>query len=388
MELLSPRARVILNNIIDFWKSLHDEEFGGFYGYLGYDLKLNKKAEKGCILNSRILYFFSEAAMLLQREDLRKEADHAYSFLINHCIDKNYGGVFWSLNYNGSICDDTKHTYNQAFAIYALSSYYRLTKNYDALKLAVQIFDFIEKNCFDGTGYLESFNRQWEIVDNDKLSENGVMADKTMNTLLHVFEGYSGLYAASPGKSVEDAMKKCLDIFTKYIYCDKLKRQLVFFDKEYNSIIDLYSYGHDIETSWLLDAGTSLLKDAAYIEKISNINLTLADSIYNIAYSNHSLANECERGTVDETRVWWVQAEAVLGFVNAYQKTNDNKYLNAAEDILGFIENYMIDKRKGSEWFWCTDKDGKPIEGEPIVEPWKCPYHNGRMCIEIIKRKV
>ena len=388
METLSAKAKYMLDNIIDFWKNLHDEEYGGFYGYMDFNLNVDKKAIKGCILNSRILWFFSEAAMLTGREDLKKEAKHAYNFLTQYCIDKQNKGVYWSLNYDGSVFDDTKHTYNQGFAIYALSSYYRLTKDEESLKLAKEIFELIENKCFDGIGYLESFDAEWKLIENDKLSENGVIADKTMNTLLHVFEGYSGLYLASSSNEVSEAMKKCLDIFTRYIYDEKNRRQKVFFDSNYNSIIDLYSYGHDIETSWLVDAGTKLLHDKYYEQKISTICLEMADSIYNNAYSNHSIANESENGIVDNTRVWWVQAEAVLGFINAYQKTNDEKYIIAANDVLGFIDNKIIDKRDGSEWFWCVDEKGNPIETEPIVEPWKCPYHNGRMCIEIIKRGI
>ena len=157
-------------------------------------------------------------------------------------------------------------------------------------------------------------------------------------------------------------------------------------DRTWNTLIDLYSYGHDIETSWLIDRGTEVLGDPAYREKLLPITGEIAENIYNTAYKNHSLMNECERGVDDTTRVWWVQAEAVVGFLNAWQKKpEETKYLDAAKDIWGYIKEYVIDKREGSEWFWCVNADGSPIH-EPIVEPWKCPYHNGRMCMEVIGR--
>lgn len=387
MERLSQKAKRHLEQVIvPFWKDLRDDEFGGYYGFLSQDLELDRKAEKGCILHSRILWFFSEAAMLLGRDDLKAEADHTFLFIRNHCIDRKNGGIFWSMSFDGKPLDTTKHTYNQAFAIYALSAYYRLSKNEEALRLARELFELIEEHCTDEVGYLEAFTVDWRPESNEKLSENGVMAEKTMNTLLHVFEGYSGLYAAARDEKVEKAMRRILTIYTDKIWSPELKRQLVFFDKDYNSIIDLYSYGHDIESSWLMDWGTALLNDAALSKKVGDIGETMARATYENAYDHGSLANECDRGKKNETRVWWVQAEAVLGLVNLYSKCGEQKYADAAAAIYRFIEEKVVDKRAGSEWFSEVDKFGTPINDKPIVEPWKCPYHNGRMCMELIKK--
>ena len=324
---------MLLQTIIPFWKGLRDEENGGFYGYMDFDLKLDKKAEKGCILNSRILWFFSEAAMLTGRADLAEDARHAYQFFLKNCYDEANGGVYWSCDYTGKPQDTTKHTYNQGFAIYALSAYYRLTKDPVALTYAKKIFHLIEQHCTDSEGYLEAFTIDWKPESNEKLSENGVMAAKTMNTLLHVFEGYAGLYQASRDPEVEKALRRILDIYEHKIYSPELHRQLVFFDQHYNSIIDLYSYGHDIESSWLIDWGCDLLGDAALSKRIHAINSDLAAHIYKEAYIDHSVVNECDRGKVNTTRVWWVQAESVLGFVNEYNKSGDAKYRDAAADF-------------------------------------------------------
>ena len=374
----------LVNGIIPFWEKLKDTENGGFYGYMGYDLKVDKKAVKGCILNSRILWFFSNAYMLLKDPQLLACADHAYHFMIDKCYDKENGGVFWSVSYDGKVEDSTKHTYNQAFSIYALASYYDASKNKEALDYAYKIYDIIETHCKDDKGYLEAFTYDFKPESNEKLSENGVIAEKTMNTLLHVFEGYTELLRVTKDKKVADNIRFMLDIFADKVYNPKKHRQEVFFDKDWNTLIDLHSYGHDIETSWLMDRGLKFLDDEKYTEKIRPMLLDLADEIYHRAYKDHSLLNECENGVDNTNRIWWVQAETILGFVNAYQHTDDPKYLEAAEDVWEYIKKYVIDPRC-NEWFWYVDENHKPAT-EPIVEPWKCPYHNGRMCMEVIER--
>lgn len=375
----------LTKDIIPFWQRLRDEECGGFYGYMGYDLELDKKAVKGCILNSRILWFFSNAYMLLKEERLLQDAAHAFRFMKEYCMDKENGGVYWSLTFDGKPEDTTKHTYNQAFAIYALSSYYDASKDEQALKMAKELYEIVETKCKDEYGYLEAFNIRFEPEENDKLSENGVMAEKTMNTLLHVFEAYTELYRVTRDDKVADNIRYMLDLVADKVYNSEIGRQEVFFDRTWHTLIDLYSYGHDIEASWLIDRGLEILNDDAYTARIFPMTRTIVENIYQRAYKEHSLVNEAENGVVDTTRIWWVQAEAVIGFLNGYQKAPEHKeYLEAAEDIWNYINEYLIDKRC-REWYWGLDENRKPLE-KPIVEPWKCPYHNGRMCFEVIKR--
>ncbi|MGN0299348.1 MAG: AGE family epimerase/isomerase [Lachnospiraceae bacterium] len=376
----------LTGHLIPFWESLMDQEYGGFYGHLDYDLSLDRQAVKGCILNSRILWFFSNAYLLLKEEHLLLAAKHACQFMKKYCMDTEMGGVFWSVTYDGVPEDTTKHTYNQAFAIYALSSYYDASKDEEALQLAEELYQLIESRCKDEYGYLEAFDRSFYPIDNDKLSENGVMAEKTMNTLLHVFEAYTELYRVTRKAEVAENLRWMLDIMAEKIYNPQKQRQEVFFDRTWNSLIDLHSYGHDIETAWLVDRALEILKDSSYTEKILPITKALTRQIYQTAYRNHSVMNEAERGVVDTTRVWWVQAEAIVGFLNGYeQEPACEEYLQAAKDIWDYIKEYVIDAREGSEWYWSVSEQGIPSR-KPIVEPWKCPYHNGRMCIEVVKR--
>lgn len=387
MSIAAEMKKHLQEVILPFWKGLKDDKFGGYYGFMDTDLNLDKKAVKGCILNSRILWFFSNAWAVLEDESLKEYADHAFDFMKNYCFDEERGGVYWSVTYDGKPEDTTKHTYNQAFAIYALSSYYDVSGNEEALVLARKLRDVVEEKCFDEVGYKEALDINFNPAENDKLSENGVMADRTMNTLLHVFEAYTELHRVTKDEIAATKLRWMMDLVAEKIYNPALHRQEVFFDNNYTSLIDLHSYGHDIETAWLVDRGAQVLGDEAYIAKMAPITADLEQQVYKLAYSENSFKNECERGVDDERRVWWVQAEAVVGFYNGWQKDHSKAhYLEAAENIWKFIQDKVVDKRPGSEWFSEVDVNGKPFMHKPILEPWKCPYHNGRMCLELIKR--
>lgn len=235
--------------------------YGGYYGYLDFDLHLNKEAVKGCILNSRIMWFFSNAAMILGDKSLLNEAGHAYEFLKTRFLDPVHGGVYWSVRYDGTPEETMKHTYSNSFAIYALSSYYDATGDKEALDIALSLFRVIEAHMRDKEGYLEAFDRDYSPVKNEALSENGVMATRTMNTILHVMEAYTELYRVSKDPDVRARLVEILGVMREKIWNPKKKRQEVFFDRDYHSLIDLYSYGHDIESSWLIDLTVSVLEN-------------------------------------------------------------------------------------------------------------------------------
>lgn len=384
-KLVSEIRGELTDHIIPFWKGLRDDEAGGYVGQVEFDLSRKPQAERGCILNSRILWFFSEAYMALGDESLLGEAHHAYEAL-KTMLDRENGGVYWSMNADGTVYDSTKHTYNQGFAIYALSAYARASGRQEPLELARQLFDLVEEKCFDGEGYLEAFTADWKPAGNDKLSENGVEAGRTMNTLLHILEGYTGLYEAAHEERVRERLLWIMNVWAEKIYDPQRCRQEVFFDLQYNTLIDLHSFGHDIETSWLADHTLEVLDDEALTAKIRPMLLAMADHTLSAAYTEgNGFSNESENGKVDTTRVWWVQAEALLGFLNAYERTGEERYLDAARGQWEYIKNKVVDPREGSEWFWSVREDGTPNE-KPIVEPWKCPYHNGRMCLEVLRR--
>lgn len=382
-------------HMIPFWKGMIDRNYGGYYGRMSFDLSLDNKADKGCILNSRILWFFSTLADYYDDEELLRYAAHAYRFMKERFFDKQSGGVYWSVAYDGNVDDDSKHTYNQAFAIYGLAAFYRASGDENALRDAYDLFDTIEARCRDSEGYLEAFSREFLPVSNEKLSENGVMADRTMNTILHVMEAYTELFDVDDNDvygrrhSVKKRLIEILNIFKEKIYNPDLERLEVFFDKDYNSLIDLHSFGHDIEAAWLLDRTVQVLENNGTVvdEEISYIIETLTEKIYEDAFDGKSVPAESEDGKVLETRIWWVQSEAMNGFLNGYMYHGKNeKYAEAVINIWDYIKHTIVDKRCGSEWFSEVGADGTPDSSMDIVNEWKCPYHNGRMFVEMVSR--
>lgn len=376
----------LINHIIPFWDKLEDNENGGFYGYVGFDLKTDKNAEKGVILHSRILWFYSNCYLVLKNPEYLRKAKHCYDFMVKNCVDRKNGGVYWMMNADGTVSDPMKHSYCQAFFIYALSSYYDASKDTDALNLAKSIYDTVEKKCRDDIAYQEAFTEDWQLMPNDALSENGLMADKTMNTTLHLLEAYTELYRVSGDKNVLHSLYFLVELMLEKIYDEKNGKLLVFFDKELNEIGDIYSYGHDIEATWLMDRACDVIGDEHLSKRVSAMNKVIVTNIADRAYVNGRLNNEVEKGAVNTMHIWWVQAEGVVGFYNAYQRYGDARFLDIARGIWEYIKSHIIDKREGGEWFSQLFDDEHPDESKPTADPWKCPYHNGRMCLEIFTR--
>lgn len=388
--LVNECKKELAERIIPFWNKLRDDKNGGFYGFVDNDLKVDKKADKGVILTSRILWFYSAAYMTLEDKALLDNARHAFEFL-KKCVDKKNGGVYWMMTYDGKPADTMKHTYNQAFAVYALSQYFIASQEREALNLALELFRTVEEKCTDDIAYLEAMSADWKIIPNDALSENGLMADKTMNTVLHLIEAYTALLQAcdtSECAGVEERLLFLLEIMKNKIFNGEKNCLRVFFDRELNQIGDIHSYGHDIEATWLTDRACEVIGNRRLMADWRFINLRIAENILDIAFENGAVNNERENDKIDKKRVWWVQAESVVGFVNAFQQGGEKKFIDAAETVFDWIVSKQADKRKNSEWWGEVTFEGESMRTVDMVNPWKCPYHNGRMCIEIINRNV
>ena len=386
MQTVIAEARQELTgHILPFWMGLADNARGGFIGRVDFDLTRHPEAAKGCILNSRILWFFSECYLALGDDRLRPFIGLAYDMLCR-MTDNERGGVYWALNADGSVADADKHTYNQAFAIYALSACCRATGNAEALERAIALFRLVESKCRDEDGYLEAFTADFRPVSNEKLSTNGVIAERTMNTLLHVLEAYTGLYRAWPDADLRARIVDILGIWERRVFNPALRRQEVLFDRGYRSLVDMTSFGHDIETAWLMNETLEVLADSALTARIQPRLLAIAENVYARAMTDHGLANECVNGVIDTTRVWWVQAEALMGFLFMWEQTGETRWLDAVRALWRYIRGHIVDPRPGGEWFWYVSEDGTPGADRAVADPWKCPYHNGRMALELIKR--
>lgn len=375
----------LTTTILPFWMRLKDEKHGGLYGRVAHDLTVMERAEKGGIAAARHLWAFSSSYRVLRHPEYLEMARHMYQFIKEKCFDEDYGGIYWMLDYRGEVMDDRKHIYAQAFMIYGLSEYYRITQDKEALDLALDLYHLIEVKGFDDKNgaYKEEFTREWVEAPNEMLSENGVVADITMNTHIHILEAYTNLYKAAPSKELKARLEYLLDRHVEKIYQEDHFLG-VFFDKNWNSIIDLQSFGHDIEASWLIDETLKVLK--CDVPKYHEMVKDVAYNILKVAVNKDgSLQNERENGVVDDTRIWWVQAEAMLGFYNAYEKTGDEAFKQTAADCWQYIINHIKDPRPGGEWYWSLTKDNQPIKRD-VAEPWKVSYHNTRSCLELIER--
>ncbi len=374
----------LTGKILPFWENLADAKNGGFYGYVDKHLNVNKAAHKGCILNSRILWTFATAARVLGDSRYLRSARQAYNFM-QKFEDAENGGVYWSVTAQGEPLDLTKHTYCQAFAIYGLAAYARATGLREPIERAMKLFRVIEDKCTDQGGYGEAYKPDFSPESNEKLSENGVMASRTMNTLLHVLEAYAELYRAGGSEEVRLAGVRCLERFLKVMYNKDKRRLEVFYDAEYNSLLDMQSFGHDIEASWLMWDAVACMLPQDQQAPYRAMCMDLAESVYRRAWTDHGLRNEMVNGEIDELRIWWVQAEALLGFSNAYDLTGNQLYKTTVNEQWQTIQKMIVDPREGGEWYWSVYEDGTMTE-RPMVEEWKCPYHNGRMCLRIIEQ--
>jgi mannobiose 2-epimerase len=388
---LQQRVRKELDeNIIPFWVNRCLDPNGGFIGRMTNDGVVIKDAPKGLILNTRLLWTFSALYGFEKKPEFEKLAKRAYDYIVEHFWDAQFGGVYWMLDCQGNPLEDKKQSYGQAFAIYALAEYYRAFRHNDALVRAKALFALTEKFARDteNGGYFESLTRDLKIADNQRLSEVDLAEKKSNNTHLHMFEAYMNLFDVSKNPLVGKRLEELLNIFLDQIIKqnDRTFCQL-FFDELWNPKSDHISFGHDIEASWLLERAATILGNQKLLEKIRKVCVALAESVHKYGMDNkNSLFYEADsNGLVETNKDFWVQVEAVIGFINAYQLCGDEKYLKTAIDIWKFCEDNLVDKNNG-EWYYKVDSKGKVINDALKVSEWKGPYHASRACIEIITR--
>ncbi|MCK5207832.1 MAG: AGE family epimerase/isomerase, partial [Cyclobacteriaceae bacterium] len=362
-----------------------DEKHGGFIGRIDGNNRIDEKADKGAILNSRILWTFSAAYNYFKDPAYLANADRAFSYLIDHFIDNEHGGVFWMLDYKGNPTETKKQIYTQAFAIYGFSAYYKASRNKHALNAAIELFKLIETYAFDHgeNGYFEAFDRQWNLLQDLRLSEKDANEKKTLNTHLHILEAYTTLYQIWKNKKLKKQLKNLIELKLDKFVNENSRFQL-FFDENWNPKSDLISFGHDIEGSWLLLEAAKVLGDEQLIAKTKKVAISMVNSVMESGIDNDGgLIYEVYSGVIKDTdKHWWPQAEAIVGFVNAWQISSDSKYLKKAKMVWEFTKDKIIDWKDG-EWWFRVNKVGQPYLQEDKAGPWKCPYHNGRACLEI-----
>ncbi len=410
---------VLQNNILRFWlDKMQDQEHGGFYGRIDGTGILHPEAEKGAILNARILWSFSAAYRVLGNQEYLEAATRAKDYIIEHFIDPEYGGVYWSVDYQGNPLDTKKQFYAIGFAIYGLTEYARATDDREALDYALQLFDCIEEHAFDSehNGYIEAMTRDWKPIADMRLSELDANFPKSQNTHLHIIEPYTNLlrclkelqakescdYVPAIGSvlpvgisvpietilCVEGALRNLIDIFTDKILNPETHHLDLFFEMDWTrGAGHLESYGHDIECSWLMHEAALVLGDQKVLDKVEKVVREVAKASEKGLCPDGSMIHEAnlDTGHVDDDLHWWVQAENVVGWYNLYQHFGDEDALKKAVRCWHYIKDNLIDYKNG-EWFWSRHPDGSLNTVDDKAGFWKCPYHNSRMCLEIIER--
>jgi len=393
MEIFAFDSRAIsteLDNIGQWWlDNTADEKEGGFVGEIDFFGKVIPDANKGIIQNSRILWFYSEKALFSGKEKYKEAAKRAFDYLLTYFDDKEFGGAIWEVSATGEQVNGKKQTYAQSFCIYAFSAYYKLTGDETALEKAKQYFELTEKHARDYIhgGYIEAYTKQWQVIEDLRLSDKDLNAPKSMNTHLHVLEAYSALYAILPTAEVKEALIHVLDIFEQHIINQENNHLRLFFDLQWNDQSLTLSYGHDIEASWLIWEAVEILDDEAIYAKFKPIILALADTCLNESIGKHKQV--CDEYEIadnirHEESHWWVQAEALVGFLNAYYLTNERRYLDSCIEIWFFIQRYHKDHFEG-EWHWISSADNNEHNPQYKVGFWKAPYHNGRAMMEVVR---
>jgi mannobiose 2-epimerase len=386
----------LAGNILPFWiKHTVDRENGGFYGVVDCNLAVAKQAPRTAVINTRILWTFSAAARRFGDFDYREIADWAYAYIVDKFWDKTHDGIYWTLDCQGNPISDRKQIYAQAFGAYALAEYYRATAKPESLALAQRLFRLIEDHSYDPVdgGYLEACSRDWGALEDLRLSEKDLNSPKSMNTHLHIVEGYTNLLRAWRNPELAARHKALLETTLDHIVDGRTGHFRLFFDKQWNALNDHVSYGHDIEGSWLIYEAAEVLGDAALLERARAIALKMAQAVYDQALDQDgSLFYEADSQgkLIDPNKHWWAQAEAVVGFYNAYQLSGEEHFLRQAYRIWEYIEEKVVDHVHG-EWHAKLKPNGVPFTAQEdgdacLVGPWKCPYHNTRVCLEMMRR--
>ena len=384
---------VLQKNILRFWlDKMVDQEHGGFYGRIDGHEHLHADVEKGAILNARILWAFSAAYRVLGDKAYLEAASRAKHYIIDYFIDPEYGGVYWSLDCNGKPLDTKKQFYAIGFAIYGMSEYARATGDAEALKVAIDLYRCIEEHALDHeyNGYIEAMTRDWQPIADMRLSELDANYPKSQNTHLHIIEPYTNLYRVWKSDELKASLHNLIDIFTDRILNPETHHLDLFFDMDWKRGAGaLESYGHDIECSWLIHEAALVLGDAEVLKKVEPIVEMVAKASEKGLNADGSMVHEAnlDTGYVDSDLHWWVQAEAVVGFFNIYQYFGDESALQKAQHCWTYIKENLIDNENG-EWHWSRRKDGTLNLDDDKAGFWKCPYHNSRMCLEIIERSV
>lgn len=371
-------------NILPYWLDQMIDPRGGLYGRRDGDNTLHPDAPKGAILHGRALWTFAAAYRVLGKPEYLDAALALKRYVIDHFYDQEHGGVYWSLNADGTPLDTKKQFYAIGFVIYGLSELVRATGDAEALDYAKRLFYCIEEHSRDRQrgGYIEATTCDWQPIADMRLSDKDANEAKTMNTHLHIIEPYTNLYRVWPDPELREAIESLMHLFLDVIEDPQTHHLGLFFDEEWVRHDAIFSYGHDIEASWLLLETAQVLDEPALLKKTLEHTRLIAEAALDGLRPDGSMIYERHAdGSLDEERHWWVQAEAVIGQMYLYRFHGVNQALDGARRTWDYINTQLVDHTNG-EWYWSRLPDGSINHRDDHAGFWKCPYHNSRMCLE------
>ena len=370
-----------------------DRVQGGFHGALTNELQVRDDIPRALVLCARILWTYSRAWRVLGVAAYGEMARRAFRYLADRFRDPVHGGFFWQLDRHGAPLDERKLVYGHAFAIYGLAEFWRASADPQALRLALEAYRGIE-SCSGARGLPEYHvaHRDWTRHALQRLHPAEHDAPRQANVVLHLLEACANLLRAGDEPALRQRHRQLLDFFLDDVVGPAGRHCALYFDADWRPVTGAISHGHDIETSWLLTESAAMHRDPALAERAARAALALATSVLEEALEADGglVQASSAAGVTDATRQWWAQAEAVVGFCNAYQLSGQDRFLDAALRCWDYIEKHFVDRRNG-EWFAQLNRDGTLFRNAQNLErfkagPWKCPYHNARACLEIMDR--
>jgi mannobiose 2-epimerase len=379
--------KIELNEILTFWEKYSvDVENGGFYGAVDVNNVPNVQADKGLILNCRILWTFSAAYQMDPKQGYKKLANRTFNYLNTYFWDAKNKGAYWSVKSTGTPSDTHKQVYAEGFMIYAFTEYYKISKNPQALEKAKIIYQVLQDKCKDqkNGGYYEAYDATWKPIDDNTITQGKADQKKSMNTHLHLIEAFANLYQVYPDKKLKAEIETMLAIFHEKIIANGTT-QTLFFTDDWSPRSEAVSFGHDIESAWLLLETAETIKNPTWIKKMKTLAINMAiEAEKGIDPKDGGMWNEKNQGHINTEKHWWPQAEAMVGYFNAFQLTGNKKFYDLSIGSWSFIKSEL--KSPTGEWYWGIDEGKEPMMRNGKIGPWKGPYHNGRACLEILKR--
>ena len=383
-QLTSMKQQLLdeLGHVLHIWEDRSWDAQRRIWRTMGCDNRPLASGRRSGVLISRVLWACSAAKNLTGDAHYAQLAQTAYEDLCANYLDKEFGGVYNDLNADGSVLDDRKVSYNQSYAIYALSEYYRATGCEEALAKAMDIYALIEHSAWDAVrgGYHTVCDRVWRVQPDSF----------TMDTHLHLMEAYTNLHKAKADPAVARSLRQCVEALRSRFLrpSGALYQNLQLTWEPTADTSD--RFGDEGECVWMMAEAAAQLGDEAYTAQVMEAVRAMADNIVAVGYDkDHGGVYDRLNadGSMSTDKLWWEESEAATGLLYAYALFGEERFARGALGIWDFMRTYFLNA--DDEWNWKTRADGSFIPITDPASPLKCPYHSARiavLCVPVLER--